>query len=144
MGYQVNPGKTAYNGVPTASIIKLNTNRSAWNKPKGVSTVPLTFPEIIRMLSRGCGYFGVVMFYLSILLFCFYAFYILNVYMIKWEDENEALAERQRRIDAVKKRRVIRKAEKEKLEKELKSEVQKVKDEQNEEQKVETETNSQS
>ena len=64
--------------------------------------------------------------------------------MIKWEDENEALAERQRRIDAVKKRRVIWKAEKEKLEKELKSEVQKVKDEQNEEQKVETETNSQS
>lgn len=43
--------------------------------------------------------------------------------MIKWEDENEALAERQRRIDAVKKKRAIRRAEKEKLEKELKSEV---------------------
>ena len=81
--------------------------------------MPMSYKEVFGMFFKGAGFFSVMMFYFTVLLIVFYGFYTLNLYMIKWEDENAALEERQRRIDAVKKRKAARRAEKEKIEKEL-------------------------
>ena len=54
----------------------------------------MTYREVFKMFIKSVGFVGVMMFYLTILLLVFYGFYILNLYMIEWEDENTALAER--------------------------------------------------
>ena len=122
MGFEVKE-KYSYNGVPTASIIKLNKMKSGWDKPKGVAVVPMSFSESFKLLIRNCTLMGVFLFWLSIVASVFYAFYLFNLYQIKLEEENEKKAERQRRIDNVKRKRAERRAEKERLEKELAKEV---------------------
>lgn len=62
---------------------------------------------------------GVVLVYGTIFITFLYGIYLFNIWQIKLDDQDKAMKERQRRIDAVKVKRAARKLERERLEKEM-------------------------
>ena len=80
MGYPVKEELYCYNGVPTASIIKMNEEKRAWNSkhPENVATIKWGFSKVFMFFGRNTAIIGEYIFYMTLILIVVFILYEFN------------------------------------------------------------------
>ena len=121
MGFPVNDNfPYCFSGVPAAKTLKLNQKKSGWKKDKNQATIHKSPKDSISMLMGNVYLLGYALFFFTIVISLLYGVYLFNIWQINLDVKEKQMKERQRRIDAVKEKRAVRRAERAKIEEEMK------------------------
>ena len=127
MGFPVNDNYPyCFSGVPAAQMLKLNQGKRGWNKEKNQATVHKSAKDSISMLMGNVYLLGYCLVGFTMFISFLYGVYLFNVWQINLDKKDKQMKERQRRIDAVKEKRAIRRAERAKIEQEMREITQKL------------------